>query len=868
MNNTPINSSSEFAFRLLRWFCPDHLYEEIEGDLIQKFNRDVKAFGERKAKRRLRWNVIRFFRPGILLRNILSNPISPFYMFSHFIKIFFRTTLKNSSYSFINISGLAVGLATAILIMLWVMDETSFDNFHSNKERIYQIMGNHTFPDGGTQTYDDTPGPLAAGLKELPEVEETCRMIFFKGHVLFNYKNQNVYEDGIHADPSLFKIFTVPILEGNGTNPIPDNNSIAISQRLAAKYFPDESALGKVFRLNNNLDVKVTAVFEDVPGNSSLAFAFVLPYEIHVKEAQYIHEWGAWAGGRTYLKLHEGADKETVNKKIAEVITKPKIWPRWDSNVELFLFPMHDWRLHSNFVNGKQSGGQISYVIAFSIVAGFILLIACINFMNLATARSMVRSKEIGIRKVVGAARLSIAGQFMWESVLISFIALSISLIIVHLSLPWFNGLTGKHVDIDYTKPYIFGCVIGITVFTGLLAGSYPSIFLSSLQAIHVLKGKLPALTGASVRKTLVVFQFSVSVVLIVCAIVVHRQIEYMRNKNLGFDKENAFYFNINEGLKKNREGFRNEALQNPAIVAVAESNANPMQVLGKMVLADNAWPGKTKEDNIAFGYLRCDGQFLSALGFTLIKGRFFSTEFPSDSTNYVITEEAARRMKLSSPVGQELIAPHKGQIIGVVKNFHSTGLQGEIEPVIISMRPKSSNLLFIRYQPGQSKEAIRYIASLHKKFEPNFPMEYQFMDEAFGKIYRSEILIGNISAYFTVIAIFISCLGLFGLASFISESRAKEIGVRKILGATVSQLIILLCRDFILLIAIALAIGWPLAWWGAQKFLDGYAFHTELSYSVFVMTALAMIAIALSTVSFQSAKAALSNPVKNLRTE
>ena len=499
-----MNSQNKWL-RLLQWFCPDHLYEEIEGDLIQKFNWDVKTFGEKRAKRRLIWNAIRFFRPGIIFRNKFSYPLNPFYMLNHFFRIFFRTTVKNRGYTFINITGLTIGLVCSIFILMWVVDESSYDDFNIDKDRIYEVMGNHAYPDG-TVTDFSTPGPLAIALKDLPEIEESCRLLFFKGHVLFNYKNQIIYEDGIHADPTLFRIFTINITEGDLVNPIPDNNSIAISKKLARKYFKDENAIGKVLRLNNNLDAKVTAVFDDVPENSSLQFEFVLPYEIHAKEDQYNQEWGAWTGGRTYVKLHKDSDELQVNKKIAEIITKPKIWPRWDSNVTLFLFPLKDWRLHNNFVNGIQEGGRITYVTGFSIVAVFILLIACINFMNLATARSLSRSKEIGVRKVVGANRSSIIKQFIGESVLISFISLGIALLIVHLLLPQFNSLTGKQISIDYTNPLTSACLISIALFTGFSAGSYPSFFLSSLKAIHVLKGKLPVLSGAGIRKGLIDF--------------------------------------------------------------------------------------------------------------------------------------------------------------------------------------------------------------------------------------------------------------------------------------------------------------------------------------------------------------------------
>ncbi len=788
-------------------------------------------------------------------------------MFNHFFRIFFRTALKSGGYTFINITGLTISLVCGIFILIWVIDESSYDDFNIDKDRIYEVIGNHAYPDG-TITDFSTPGPLANGLKDLPEIEESCRLLFFKGHILFNYKNQIIYEDGIHADPALFKIFTINILEGDHTNPIPDNNSIAISKKLAHKYFKEENAIGKILRLNNNLDAQVTAVFDDVPKNSSLRFEFVLPYEIHAKEDQYNLEWGAWTGGRTYVKLHKGSDKEKVNKKIAEQITKPRIWPHWDSNVTLFLLPLKDLRLHNNFVNGIQQGGRITYVIGFSIVAIFILIIACVNFMNLATARSLSRSKEIGVRKIVGANRSSLIKQFIGESVVISFFSLGIALLIVHLLFFEFNSLTGKQIGIDYTNPLVYGSLTGIALFTGFIAGSYPSFFLSSLKAIHVLKGKLPVLSGVGIRKGLIVFQFSISVVFIVSALVVYQQLEYMRNKNLGFDKANTFYFRTHEDTRKNSESFKTQALQNSIIDGVAQSNSNPMDIGSAIVLGDNAWPGKKKEDNIAFRLLQCDSDFIKGFNFTFIEGRNFSAEFPADSNNYIITEEAARRMHLTNPIGQELIAPSKGVIIGVVKDFHSTSLQGGIEPVIISMRPENTDLIFIRYQEGKAQEAIKFMESLHLKYEPNYPLEYQFTDEAFGKIYESEILMGKLSGLFTLMAIFISCLGLFGLASFTAERRVKEIGVRKVLGATAIQLVVLLCTDFVLLVGIALSIGLPIAWWAMQTFLSRYAFHTELSPSIFLLTSIIMIGIALITVSFQSIKTALRNPVRSLRTE
>ena len=788
-------------------------------------------------------------------------------MFQHFFKIFVRATWKNATYSFINIAGLAAGLASSIFILLWMIDETSFDRFHKDNERIYQIMGNHAFP-AGTETYENTPGPLASSLKELPEIEESCKLTTQGGRVLFNYEDKSIYEEGVYAESSLFNLFTIPILKGDHFSPVRDNNSIAISEKLAVKYFKGQDAIGKIIRLDNSLDAKVTSVFRDLPENSSLRFEFILPYAVYAKKDPYNQEWGAWTGGTSYVKLQANANTAIVNKKINDTFTKPKIWPRWDSNVELFLFPLADWRLHNNFKDGKQEGGKIIYVKGFGIVAIFILLIACVNFMNLATARSVSRSKEVGVRKVVGAARQSLVRQFMGESILISFISLFFGLIIVYLLEPYFNDLTGRKITMDYSNPLITGGLVAITFLTGIVAGSYPAFFLSSLRAIQVLKGKFSGLSGGGVRKVLVVFQFSLSVILIICAIVVYQQLDYMRNKNLGFDKNNIFYLMSTEGIRKTVEGFRSEALQNPIIRSVAQADDNPMEIFDGMVLADNAWPGKTKADNIIFKYMQCDSDFLPALGFTLLEGRNFSSEIASDSTGYIINQEAARKMRLSDPVGQQLIAPRKGQIVGVVKDFHSTGLQGPIEPVIISMRPENARRLFIRYQPGHAEEALKYIQSVYKKFEPTFPMDYKFMDETFDRQYRDEIMTGKLSTCFTVMVIVISCLGLFGLASFTAERRAKEISLRKVLGATVTQMISMLCRDFVLLVGIALIIGLPIAWWGAQKFLNTYQFHTTLSVYVFLSTALSMLLLTLLTVSYQSAKAAMANPADSLTYE
>jgi putative ABC transport system permease protein len=856
----------QWALRFLKMICPAHLYEEIEGDLIQSYERDIKRTGEKKAKRRFVWNALLFFRTGILMRNKYSIDLNPFHMFRHFLKVFYRTSLKSGVYSIVNITGLAVGLSCSIFILLWIIDEVTFDHFHTDKEKIFRIMVNSTYADGNIFTFPgSTPGPMPDALKELPEIEEVCPV--WNDRALFYSEDRSIFEEGVYSTSVIFKLFTFPIVEGDQINPISDNNAVAISQKMATKYFGGESAIGKIFRIDDKLDVKVTAVFQDIPGNSSLKFDFVLPFEIHAREVPWRNEWGGF-DAPAYVKLHDKNSRETVDRKIFNLFTKPKVWPSWGSNVNFFLYPFSDLHLYGDFENGKQNGGRITYIRIFGMVGIFILVIACINFMNMATARSVSRSKEVGVRKVVGAGRQSIINQFMGESMLTAFISLSAALLMVQLFLPVFNDLTEKKLRIDYADSILAASLLGITLFAGLLAGSYPAIFLSSLKAVHVLKGKFSGLTGAGVRKALIVFQFSLSVILIFCALVIYQQIGFMRDKNLGFDRANLFSINNTAGLRKNFEAFRNEMLQNRAIRSVSQADANPMQIFTDVELAEGAWPGKEKGNDIAFKRLQCDYDLLPSLGFTFVAGRNFSHEFPADSNNFIITEEAARQMQLSDPVGQSLKVDRAGQIIGVVKDFHSVGLNFPMQPVIIALRPEKTDRIFIGYEPGQIQEVIRDVQQIVKKYERDFPMEYTFMDDVFERQYKSEIMTGKLSICFTSMAIFISCLGLFGLASFMAERRSKEISVRKVLGATASQVVVMLCKDFVLLVFIALIIALPVAWLGMQEFLKMYAYHVDLNAGVFAITAMSLVIVALITVSFQSIRAAFANPAKNLRSE
>lgn len=773
-----------------------------------------------------------------------------------------RSFRRQRSYSLINLSGLAVGLTCSIFILLWVTDEVSYNTINTDRDRIFQVLENQTYSGNKIYTFSATPGLLAEALKaEIPEVEYSCRTSW-GDRMLFQVGDKSIYEEGLYADPSIFQILTLPILDGDALNPLPDNNSVAISQKMARKYFGEESPIGKMFRVNNTFDAKVTAVFKDIPQNSSITAEFLLNFDRTFRAKPWMSEWGS-NGIQTFVKLDRAEAKEAVNGKIKDFIKKRER----ESVVDLFLFPMTEWRLYSHFEEGKQQGGRITYVRAFAVVAVFILVIACINFMNLATARAANRSREVGLRKVVGAQRQSIIAQFIGESMLMAFLSFAIALLAVHLLMPTFNELTGKQVFLDYADPLVILTLVGILLLTGLLSGSYPAFFLSAFQPAAVLKGNTGGVfSGSRLRKILVVFQFSLSVTLIVCALVVYQQIEFIRNKNLGFDRENILYFSRYHGIEKSYESFRSELLQHPAIRSVAVASQLPMNI-GESSGAQ--WEGKSEDDRALFPLIQCDYDYIPLAGMQLVAGRNFSRDIASDTINYIVMEETAKRMGMKDPVGQRLeVWGRKGQIIGVIKDFHSQGLRWSMEPVILMCMPARGENVFVQYEPGQGGDVAKIIEPIHKKFESVFPFEPNYLDQAIDREYKSEIMIGKLSAVFTGMTIFISCLGLFGLASYTTERRTKEIGIRKALGASVSTVVMMLCRDFVRLVVFALVIGSPLAWYVMQKFLEQYKFHTDLTVKVFLVTALMIVILALLTVSYRSVQAALSNPVKALRSE
>jgi hypothetical protein len=657
-------------------------------------------------------------------------------------------------------------------------------------------------------------------------------------------------------------MFTFPITQGDARNPLPHLNAIAISERVAKKHFPGEDALGKILHVDQKRDHVVTAVFADVPKNSELQFDYVIPFGVWRNENQWVDHWGN-TGMQMLASLKPGTDPEQANQKVAGLIRKNCS----DCHSTVFLFPYTKLRLYGTFDGGHNTAGRIDYILSLSLVAVIILVIACINFMNLATARAATRSREVGVRKVIGAKRLGLIVQFTGESVVLSFIALAFSLMLVQVFLPFFNTIAGKSIVLNFADPLFLTGILAITILSGLLAGSYPAFFLSSFNPAKVLKGTT-MLSGGRLRKTLVVVQFVASTVLTIGSIIVYNQIEYIRNVNLGFNKENVIILDQFDGVLRNQDAFRQELLQNPSVTAVSFAGHHPFNIQQRTT--DPSWPGKNEEDDISFNVMQCDHAFVPLMDMTLLDGRNFTDMHRQDSTNVLVNEQAMRAMGFTREniIGTTFTMWGKtGKVIGLVKDFNNLNLREAIAPQVFLLDQQATWRVFIKIK-GPATEALRYIEQIKRKYDPAYPFEYAFLDEEFNKEYRSEEVTGKLSLGFTVIAVLISCLGLFGLASFTAERRMKELGIRKVFGASPLNLVTLLCGDFTKLVIISLLIGCPAAWYLAAGYLARYTFHPDLNASVFLIAATSTLLIALLTVLYQSLKASVANPVDSLRSE
>jgi putative ABC transport system permease protein len=792
-------------------------------------------------------------------------------MFWNYVKIAWRNIKRYKGYSFINIFGLAIGLACCILILLWVQDELNYDRFHANLNDLYRINAEFHKTEPVTH-YWPVCAPLAPALKEeYPEIVNATRFTRLRRGQLVKYRDKNFLEPRIClTDPDFFAMFTFPFLEGDPQTALADPNSIVLAKSVSAKYFGDENPVGKVLNINNEHDFTVSGVLKEIPENSTIQFDFLVPFvriEDFEKAWPVLDNWSL-SGFATYIQLEKMASAEALENKIAYYLKKHVP----ESEDVIYLQSFKDIHLYSSHIQfGIEGQGDITYVFIFSLVALFILVIASINFMNLATARSANRAKEVGLRKVVGAKRAQLIRQFFCESVGLAFLSLILAVVLVELFLPAFANLSGKTLVLDFSSNiHIVLAIIVMTLITGFLSGTYPALFLSSLRPVKVLKGTLKTEgRGFLFRRVLVVSQFSLSIFLIICTIVVSHQIGYLQNKKLGFNREHVVYLPIREELAERYETLKTELGKKAGVINMAASSSLPTS--GVILTTDKvSWEGKNPEDSVVLEVTSTGYDFIETFNMEVVEGRSFAKEFLTDEEEAVVINETAKNIiGMEDPVGKQLIFGDAATtIIGVVKDYHFKSLHSEIEPLILAIVPSLYRYVFIKLESGNIPDTIANIKSTWNTLFPDTPFEYHFLDEAYDKLYRTEQRMGTLFNYFTVLAILISCLGLFGLASFMAEKRTKEIGIRKVLGASLSGIVVLLNKQFTKWVLISNLVSWPIAYYAMSKWLQGFAYRINLGIWTFALAALVALAIAVMTVSYQSVKAALTDPADSLRYE
>lgn len=787
-------------------------------------------------------------------------------MFKNYFRIAFRNLTRNKTFSAVNITGLSVGLAVFMIIMLWVNNEMGYDGFNKDKDRIAMLMTNQDFGNKQIQSFPAVPVLLADALKkDLPGIAYAAP-VSWGDQRTFTYGDKKFIESGLYVGTDFLSIFSFPLVKGDVSKVLREPNTILISEKLASKYFGNDDPVGKTIRVENFYSYKVDGVLKELPGNATINFDFLMPVKDYVAQSMNGEEKWDFGNIRTYVKLKEGVDKKVLQAKLAKFMNN---YTDKQKNAELFLFHLEDWYLRYDFKDGKYAGGgRITYVKLFTGIAFFILLLACINFMNLSTARATQRSKEVGIRKVIGAQKQSLITQFISESLLVSFISAAIAVMLVVLVLPVFNTVLNKHIQIDYSSVNNWMVLLSVIVITGLLAGSYPALVLSSFKPVKVLTGTVDnsAANTAGVRKILVVTQFAVSVVLIIGTLIVSKQVNYLRNKNLGYHKENLIWFPNNIEASKQEMAVQ-EFLKIPGVTHVAQASMNFVSANNNGKLEN--WPGKKPGQEIFFSFVAGGYDIIKTMGIGMSQGRDFSERLPVDSASVIINETAARQMGLTDPVGQQL-ETYAGRmtIVGVAKDFHFESMHKAINPLVMMCRPEWTWMYYIRTTGNNTAQVLKEADKVYTKLAPGFVFDYNFQDKEYERLYRSEQQIGTLVNWFSFFAIFISCLGLLGLTIFTVERKAKEIGVRKVLGASVLNIVLMICKQFIWLVLLAVIIAAFPAWYFMNSWLQDYTYRVVIDWKIFVIAGLAALVLALLTVGINAVKAALISPVKSLRTE
>ena len=794
-------------------------------------------------------------------------------MINNYFKIAWRNLLKNKTYSIINIGGLAVGMGVAVLIALWIEDEISFDKYHSNYDRIAQVMQHQTW-NGKINTQEANPAVTGEEIRSLygNDFSHVLQASWNHDHII-TYGDKMFLKPGAYFEPGVADMLGLEMIHGT-RNGLADMNSIMMSESVAASYFGNENPIGRIVRLNNKVDVEVTGVYKDLPYNTSFRdMTIILPWSLYLSQNKWVREMDdQWDSNftRTFAMIGAHIDMESASEKIKHVKLNRVSAEDRRYNPIMFLHPMSKWHLYSDFKEGVNAGGRIDNVWLFAIIGIFVLILACINFMNLSTARSEKRAKEVGIRKAIGSVRNQLVAQFFSESMLTATLAFTLSLLFVLLILPYFNTVADKKISLSLfdVRFWFFG--FGFTILTGMFAGLYPALFLSSFQPVRVLKGTFRAGRYASIpRKVLVVMQFTISITLIIGTVVVYRQIGHAQNRPIGYAKNGLITIPVTEAVHNHIETVRTELINEGAILAMAESGSPTTEVWNTNGGFD--WEGKDPEQGVDFPNNAVSVDYGKTIGWEIAEGRDFSREFASDSNAFILNETAVKFIGFkSNPVGQ--VIHWNGRpftVIGVVADLL---VQSPYEPVRASMwhlGKGMQNIFLLKINPASSaSDAVKKIEEVFKKADPGSPVDISFVDEDYARKFGNEKRIGELATIFAILAIFISCLGLFGLASFVAEQRTKEIGIRKVLGASVSNLWRMLSQDFIVLVIISSMVAIPLSYYFTSDWLKQYEYRTDISWWIFASASLGGIIITMVTVSYQAIKASLMNPVKSLRTE
>ena len=790
-------------------------------------------------------------------------------MFKNHLKIAWRNLLKDRQFTLLNILGLSAGLACALLIFLWVNDERSYDKFFANDNQVYQVM-EHRKSDGDIKVSDESSGLVSEVLKaQMPQVQYAASLApteWFQKSTL-SVGDKNIKAQGQYAGKDYFNIFSFKLLEGDKSKVLADNSSIVISDELAKRLFgTTENIIGKAIDFQHDTTFFVSGIFEKVPSHSSQQFDFVLSFDYYFSVQSWVKTWGN-TGPHNFVLFKKGTDINAFNKKIAGLIAANAN----DTTRSLFATRFSDNYLLNSFDHGSQVGSKIIYVRLFSLIAIFILAIACINFMNLSTAKAARRMKEVGIKKVVGAGRSQLVFQFLSESIMLTLMAMAFAVLMVWLLLPSFNQLTGKQISLTL-DPKTIGSFLAIALIAGLLAGSYPALYLSKFNPLSVLKGTLKtSLAEAISRKGLVVFQFTMSAVLIVAVIIVYRQVQFIQSTNPGYNKDNIVRFDSEGSIQGKEDEFIGEMKRIPGVVNASFTFNN---MIGRNFgVWGISWEGKDPNADIYFEGFGAGYDFIETMDMQMKEGRSFSRNYGDDYSKILLNEAAIRAMHLKNPVGKFItVFGDKRQVIGVVKDFHFESLHEPVKPAYFTLQQNPGKnpwfKIMVRIKADHQQQTIASIQHLYESFNPGFPFTFNFLSEAYQKQYDTETRIATLSKYFAALAIIISCLGLFGLAAFTAQKRRKEIGVRKVIGASVTDITSMLSKDFLRLVLIALCIAFPASWWLMNNWLQGFAYRVHISAGTFLLAGISIIVITLLTIGYQSIKAAIANPVKSLRTE